>query len=94
MTSVPIWAKRGDKVLPSLSLLFAGLAVLCFAAYPMYVIRPFREQTSAALERALWVLQHNKPLILIAAFVAWFILKAAASGVGDWAGNRPARRSL
>lgn len=68
MTFAPTPAKRrGDRVLPALCLLFAGLAVLCFAAYPIYVIRPFREQAPAALERALWVLQHNKPLMLIAA---------------------------
>jgi hypothetical protein len=68
-TSVPTLAKRADKVVSCLSLFFAGLAVLCFAAYPIYVIRPFREQNSPALERALWVLQHNKPLVLIAASV-------------------------
>jgi hypothetical protein len=33
----------------------------------MYVIRPFREQRPAALDRALWVLLHNKPLSLILA---------------------------
>ena len=66
---MPTLAKRGDKVVPCLSLFFASLAVLCFAAYPIYVIRPFREQTSPALARALWVLQHNKPLVLLAASV-------------------------
>jgi hypothetical protein len=67
-TSAPPLAKqRGNKVVPALFLLLASLAVLCFAAYPIYVIRPFREQTSAALERALWVLQHNKSLVLIVA---------------------------
>lgn len=70
MTSASaLMKRRGDKFFPSLSLLVAGLAVLCFAVYPIYVIRPFREQTSKALERALWVLQHNKPLVLIAASV-------------------------
>jgi len=68
-TSAPTLAKRGDQAIPALCLLFAGLAVLCFAAYPIYVIRPFREQTSAALGRALWVLQHNKPPVLIATAV-------------------------
>jgi hypothetical protein len=61
--------QRGNKAVPALCLLFVSLGVLCFAAYPIYVIRPFREQTSAALERALWVLQHNKPPVLIAASV-------------------------
>lgn len=68
-TPVPTLAKRGDKAVPSLSLLVASLAVLGFAAYPLYVIQPFREQTSADLERALWVLEHNKPLVLTAAVV-------------------------
>jgi hypothetical protein len=58
---------RSLKVGPALCLFLASLAILAFAAYPMYVIRPFREQTPAALERALWVLLHNKPLLLILA---------------------------
>jgi hypothetical protein len=33
----------------------------------MYVIRPFREQKPAALERALWVILHDKAPTLIAA---------------------------
>jgi hypothetical protein len=33
----------------------------------MYVIRPFREQRPAALDRALWVLLHTRPLSLILA---------------------------
>src|SRR5271156_969157 len=57
--------RRSLKIFPALCLLLASLAVLAFAAYPMYVIRPFREQTPAALERALWVLLHNKPPLLI-----------------------------
>jgi hypothetical protein len=61
--------RRANKAVPALVLLFVSLGLLCFAAYPIYVIRPFREQTSTALESALWVLQHNKPLVLIAASV-------------------------
>jgi hypothetical protein len=59
--------KRSLKIVPALCLFLAGLAILIFAAYPMYVIRPFREQRPAALERALWVLLHDKALSLIAA---------------------------
>ena len=59
--------KRSLKIIPALCLFLASLAILAFAAYPMYVIRPFREQRPAALERALWVLLHNKPLLLILA---------------------------
>jgi Protein of unknown function (DUF3179) len=59
--------KRSLKLVPALWLFLASLATLAFAAYPMYVIRPFREQQAAALKRALWVLLHNKPLSLILA---------------------------
>ena len=51
----------------ALWLFLASLGSLALAAYPMYVIRPFREQTPAALDRALWVLLHNKPILLILA---------------------------
>src|ERR1700733_14521558 len=61
--------KRSLKIVPGLFLFLASLLTLAFAASPMYVIRPFREQKPAALERALWVLLHDKPLSLILAFV-------------------------
>jgi hypothetical protein len=61
--------KRTPKIVPALSLFVASLGILMFAAYPMYVIRPFREQRPAALERALWILLHDKALSLIAASV-------------------------
>ena len=61
--------KRSIKIVPALYLFLASLLTLAFAAYPMYVIRPFRDQKPAALERALWVLLHDKPLSLILAFV-------------------------
>jgi hypothetical protein len=57
----------------ALSLLFASLGAFTFAAYPIYVIRPFREQAPAALERALCVSLHNKPILLgIAIVIAFF----------------------
>jgi hypothetical protein len=59
--------RRSLKLVPALCLFLASLAGLAFAAYPMYVIRPFREQEPAALKRALWVLLHNKPLSLLLA---------------------------
>src|SRR3954453_19193197 len=52
-----------------LGLLFVSLGAFAFAAYPMYVIRPFREQTPVALERALWVSLHGKPILLLVAVV-------------------------
>src|SRR3954453_17583041 len=50
-----------------LGLLFVSLGAFSFAAYPMYVIRPFREQTPPALERALWISLHSRPILLIVA---------------------------
>jgi hypothetical protein len=62
--------KRTLKTIPAVCLFLASLAILIFAAYPMYVIRPFREQRPAALERAFWVLLHDKaPSFLAALFV-------------------------
>ncbi len=61
--------RRSLKIVPALCLFLASLAGLAFAAYPMYVIRPFRAQEPAALGRALWVLLHNKPPSLILACV-------------------------
>ena len=60
---------RSLRTVPALCLFLVSLVSLAFAAYPMYVIRPFRAQTPAALGRALWVLLHDKPLSLILAFV-------------------------
>jgi len=60
-------AKRSHKIVQALCLLLAGLATLMFAAYPIYVIRPFTEQAPAALKRALWVLLYDKPLSLLLA---------------------------
>jgi Protein of unknown function (DUF3179) len=57
-------AKHLDKLCAALSLLLASLVMLALAAYPIYVIRPFREQDPAALQRALWVLLHDKPILL------------------------------
>jgi len=59
--------KHSRNFVPALWLFFASLGTLALAGYPMYVIRPFREQTPAALDRALWVLLHDKPLLMILA---------------------------
>jgi hypothetical protein len=61
------------------SCLFLGsLAALAFALYPIYIIRPFREQKPADLQRALWVLLHGRAilaglfvLIAILALLVW-----------------------
>src|SRR5271170_5956019 len=63
--------KRLSAIVSALCLFFASLVALVFAGYPMYVIRPFREQAPAALDRALWVLLHNRlPLLVLAALIA------------------------
>src|SRR5579859_3845097 len=56
-------AKRLDKPGTAFCLFMACLAMCALAAYPIYVIRPFREQDPAALQRALWMLLHNKPIL-------------------------------
>ena len=56
------------------SLLLVSLAVFAFALYPIYIIRPFREQEPAALQRALWVMLHDKAIL----FVLFLLLTMAA----------------
>jgi hypothetical protein len=62
-------------------LLLAGLAALAIALYPIYVIRPFREQKPAALDRALWVQLHDKvtlfALFLLITLCALFVWRRA-----------------
>ena len=68
LTAVSDYMRRHSRrIVPALWLFLAGLSVLAFAAYPMYVIRPFREQTPAVLDRALWVLLHDKPILFVLA---------------------------
>jgi hypothetical protein len=59
-------------------LLLASLCALLFSLYPIYVIRPFRAQEPAPLQRALWVIQHDRWILLVSvvllatgAFLAW-----------------------
>jgi hypothetical protein len=51
-----------------LCLVVAGLATLAVALYPIYIIRPFREQKPADLQRALWVQLHDR-LFLAGLFI-------------------------
>jgi Protein of unknown function (DUF3179) len=91
--------QRTHKLAPALSLLLGSLAIFVLAAYPIYVIRPFREQKPAALDHALWVLLHNRPIVLVLTIVVsvcalalwrhagWIakLVLAAAAGVGVFA---------
>jgi hypothetical protein len=60
--------KRSQGLLKASLLLLVSVAAFAFAFYPIYVIRPFREQAPLALQRALWVTLHDRP-ILIGAFL-------------------------
>ena len=59
---------RLRNCLPGSCLFLISLAALAFALYPIYIIRPFREQEPAALARALWVVLHDK-VILFSVFL-------------------------
>jgi Protein of unknown function (DUF3179) len=70
--------KRLHTSISGLCLFLASLAALAFSLYPMYVIRPFREQKPVPLARALWVQLHDKGILLailaliaILAFLVW-----------------------
>jgi hypothetical protein len=56
--------KRTQNFLGASSLLLVSLAALAFALYPIYVIRPFREQEPLPLQRALWVTLHDRPILV------------------------------
>lgn len=56
--------RRTSGIAPALWTLVIAAGTLALAAYPMYVIRPFREQEPAALSRALWVVLHDKPILI------------------------------
>jgi hypothetical protein len=58
-------------------LVMASLVALAFALYPIYIIRPFRAQQPAPLQRALWVQMHDRPILLVVFLlltlcVVWF----------------------
>ena len=74
----PLAKKSAKNLVPALWILPAGLGALAVALYPLYIIRPFREQKPADLQRALWVSLHDRPIlagafviIAIFALVAW-----------------------
>ncbi len=56
--------KRTQSFLTASFLLLVSFAALAFALYPIYVIRPFREQEPLPLQRALWVMLHNRPILV------------------------------
>jgi Protein of unknown function (DUF3179) len=79
VTAAQVHAKnRLQNIVLGSCLCLASLAALALALYPLYVIRPFREQKPAALERALLVTLHDKViviglflLIIICALFVW-----------------------
>ena len=64
MTAESRTKNRLPSFVPGSSLLLVSLAALALALYPIYVIRPFREQQPAALQRALWVTLHDKAILV------------------------------
>jgi hypothetical protein len=81
-------SNRWRRINGALLLSLASLVVFAFAAYPFYVIRPFREQKPAALNRALWVVLNGRPilvglfcLIAISAYLLWRRSGSAARAV-------------
>src|ERR1700738_3930478 len=75
--------KHSRGIGPALCLFVSALGTVALAAYPIYVIRPFREQTPAALDRALWLLLHNKPILVVLALVITALALLAWRG-GGW----------
>ncbi len=73
--------RRLHNLVPGSCLLLAGLAALALGLYPMYVIRPFREQEPTALARALWVQLHDKVILfglfLLITLCALFVWRRA-----------------
>jgi hypothetical protein len=65
------------------SLLLASVLALALALYPMYIIRPFREQKPADLQRALWVQLHDKA-ILVGLFLLITMLALLAWRRANW----------
>ena len=82
-------SQHSRNLAPALFLFLGSLVAFVLAAYPIYVIRPFREQKPEALNHALWVLLHNKPIVLILALVV------VASALLLWRrASRPAKTFL
>lgn len=59
--------RHSGRIAPALGLFLAALGTTALALYPIYVIWPFREQRPAALRRALWLLLHDKAILLLLA---------------------------
>jgi len=72
---------RLRKLGPALVVFLGAFVAFALAAYPIYVIRPFREQQPAALRQALWVLLHNKSLVML------LTLALAACAFALWRGS-------
>jgi hypothetical protein len=64
-----------------LCLVLASLATLAVALYPIYIIRPFREQKPSDLQRALWVQLHDRfflaGLFILIAMLALLVWRRA-----------------
>lgn len=61
--------RHSTRIVAAVGLFLAALGSMVLALYPIYVIRPFREQMPEALNRALWVSLHNKPILVTLALI-------------------------
>ncbi len=77
-------AKPFRRIGAALVVLAAAIATLMVAAYPMYVIRPFREQDPVALIRALWFTMHNRMIVPVL-FLVVLLLGLRAWQRAGWA---------
>jgi hypothetical protein len=57
--------RRARVIAQGFGLFLASLAALAVALYPIYVIRPFREQKPVPLQRALWVQLHDRAVLVV-----------------------------
>ena len=73
--------RRLQNLVMASCLFLLSLVALALALFPMYIIRPFREQKPAALQHALWVTLHDKPILfglfLLIAICALFVWRRA-----------------
>jgi Protein of unknown function (DUF3179) len=78
--------RRLQNVFLGSCLFLVSLAALALALYPIYIIRPFREQEPVALSRALWVMLHDKVILfslcLLVAMCALILWRRAGSLAG------------
>jgi hypothetical protein len=69
---VPKPRKRLRNSLVGFCLVMVSILALAFSLYPIYIIRPFTAQQPAPLQRALWVILHYRPILIVVFLVLSF----------------------